>query len=169
MAAIYQICVHHLILEKDCSPISKWSVSSLMQFLISFLASSFNISTSIIHRQYLDNHLIFINFKHIPNVKTWNTDHKTWNTTITTEYRCTSNSQPVSRSQQFCVARWQPIPLCSVNRSKLDVYYSCFLQADKVMIFSRYELRAAVKLPCGWSNETSSFLVDIPSKYKTVF
>ena len=114
---------------------------------------SSNVSAIIIHRQYYDNHLVFIHFKNIR--------HGRGPFKIAVEYRCTLGA-PI---EPYCVADWQQIPGCHVTSVENEVFYSCLILRNKVLLLYQYEIKAAVKLPLGWRNQTSNFTVKVSSMY----
>jgi len=111
---------------------------------------SSNISSTIIQRQYYEDHIILIHFK--------NVRHDLELNRISVEYRCMSGIE----IDPICIADWQPVPLCHVNRTERDVFYNCIIRHNRVLLSFKYEIKAAILSSLGWRNQTTSFTVELP-------
>ena len=63
----------------------------------------------------------------------------------------------------LCIADWQPVPLCHVNRTERDVFYNCMILHNRVLLSFKYEIKAAIMSSLGWRNQTASFTVELTS------
>ena len=114
--------------------------------------ASWNLTINIIHKQYLDNYLISITYDNRPRFRGWNV-------TYLVHYMC------LSRPSKYCPKNWVTLAPCSVHQTKSRVTYSCFLEKKRILFFNEYTVRASARLPCGWVNATSSFIVDTPGEF----
>ena len=84
---------------------------------------------------------------------------------ISVEYRCISGME----IDPICIADWQPVPLCHVNRTERDVFYNCIIRHNRVLLSFKYEIKAAILSSLGWRNQTTSFTVELPSMCLIIF
>ncbi|XP_065051156.1 uncharacterized protein LOC135680874 isoform X2 [Rhopilema esculentum] len=116
-------------------------------------SAAFNASIRIVHHQYYEDHLFFIQFT-VPI-----DDKFPSSLSYAIEYKCDSSFD----IYPLCVTRWQPVSRCDSNTTNSRTYYNCILLHSRVLLNFQYQLRATVKTACGRSENTTRFKVEIPN------
>eukprot|EP00794_Sanderia_malayensis_P017045 gene17045-18761_t len=116
-------------------------------------SKSRNLTIDVVHRQVLEDHLLFFAFKNPP---AQSSGSRPLNATYRRQYKCLNAPSP------FCPQNWVDLTACSATKQISSVFFSCNLRAHEVLIFNEYMVRGLALTHYGVKNATTTFKVKIP-------